>query len=181
MVASHLREILDGKALTPPATEGCVRLRQAKVMEVEVVELPPDVTVIAVEKLGELSGLKQGEWLQTCDYLLVFSQGGQDHAVFVELKKTLDGDRTRAMEQLRRSLPLLDYLLSVCRIQFDGVPGGVAVRYLLIGEKMRARFDRKPSVSAGPERNLFTEKHKDITVSTYIGSRFSLDSLPASV
>ena len=49
-----------------------------------------------------------------------FSQGGQDQAVFVELKKTLDEDQSRAMEQLRRSLPLLDYLLSVCRIHFGG-------------------------------------------------------------
>ena len=178
MIAAQLKEILNHKALTSPAPEGCVRLREPRVMEVEVVELPPDVTVIAVEKLGRLSGLKQGEWLQTCDYLLVFSRGGQNHAVFVELKKTLDGDRSQAMEQLRRSLPLLDYLLSVCEIHFDGVTSRIAIRYLLIGERMRSRFDRRPSVNPDPERNLLTQKHKNITVSTFVGARLPLDSLP---
>ena len=180
MVAAHFKAILHSKALTQPAPEGYVRLRQAKVMEVEVGDLRPDVTVIALEKLGRLSGLKRGEWLQTCDYLLVFSQGGQNHAVFVELKKTLDEERSKAMEQLRRSLPLLDYLLSVCKIHFDGATSRIAVRYLLIGERMRAHFDRRPSVNPDPERNLRTQEYKNITVSTFVGARFPLDSLPTA-
>ena len=149
-------------------------------MEVEVVALPPEVTVIAVEKLGSLSGLKGGEWLKRCDYLLIFSHGGQEHAVFVELKRTLDEDRSQAMEQLRRSLPLLHYLLSVCKIHFGGVTSRIGVRYLLIGERMKAHFDRRPSVNPDPERKLLTQKHKNITVSTFVGARFSLDSLPTA-
>ncbi|MDE2716422.1 MAG: hypothetical protein OXI33_05320 [Chloroflexota bacterium] len=178
MVASHLKHILDREALTPPAQEGRVRLRQANVMEVEVVELPPDATVISLEKLGRLSGLKKGQWLQTCDYLLVFSQGDQNQAVFVELKRTLDEEGSRAMEQLRRSLPLLDYLLSVCRVHFGDGASRIAVRYLLIGQRRRAHFDKRPSVSPDPERNLRTQEYKNITVSTFVGARFPLDFLP---
>ena len=178
-MAAHLKEILDPKALTPPAPDGHVKLRD-RAMEVQVVELPPDLTAIRMEKLGRLRGLRDGAWMQICDYLLVFSQEGKNQAVFVELKKTLNGDRSKAMEQLRRSLPFLDYLLSVCEIHFAREPGETAVRYLLIGERVRSRFDRRPSVNPDPERNLVTQEYKNITISTFVGSRFPLESLPGT-
>ncbi len=59
-------------------------------------------------KLNHLSALKS-PCNQICDYLLIFELEGKDHAIFIELKKTLRGDN-RPKDQLLRSLPLLKYL-----------------------------------------------------------------------
>ena len=175
----HLKEILDAKALRPqPASDG-IRLRDKSKMEVEVVNPPPDLTAVAMEKLGRLSGMKDGEWTQVCDYLLVYPQKDKDHAIFVELKKTLREDRGKAMEQLRRSLPFLEYLRSVCEIHFGSEPVSrrIAVRYLLIGERMRPRFDKKQSVNPDPAKNLEKQEYRNIAVTTFVGSRVRFDLL----
>lgn len=94
----HLKEILDAKALTPqPANDG-IRLRETDVMEVEVVNPPPDLTAVAMEKLGRLSGMKDGEWTQVCDYLLVYPQAaaGVPPGVFPWKKPAPSGRRNWA-------------------------------------------------------------------------------------
>ena len=178
-MSAHLKEILDPKALRPqPGSDG-IRLREKNVMEVEVVNPPPDLTTVAMEKLGRLSGMKDGEWTQVCDYLLVYPQKGKDHIVFVELKKTLQEGRGKAMEQLRRSLPFLAYLRSVCEIHFGSEPGSrrIAVRYLLIGERTRSRLDKRQSVNPDPARKLGKQDYRNIAVTTFVGSRVRFDLL----
>ena len=132
-----------------------------------------------MEKLGRLSGMKDGEWTQVCDYLLIYPQKGKDHAIFVELKKTLHEDKRRAMEQLRRSLPFLEYLRSVCEIHFgaEPVPRRIEVRYLLIGERTRSRLDKKQSVNPDPARKLEQQDYENIMVTTFVGSRVRFDLL----
>ena len=178
-IAADLKAILADKALAPQKTNASVRLREKGVMEVEMVKPPSDLAAIVMEKLGRLSGIREGKWKRTCDYLLVYSQEGKDRAVFVELKKTLNEDRRRAMEQLRRSLPFLEYLRSVCEIHFGAGPAsrGMEVRYLLIGERRRTRFDKKQSVNADPAKNLENLEHENIMVTTFTGSRVCFDLL----
>ena len=175
----HLKEILDVKALTPQPTSDGIRLREKGVMEVQVVNPPPDLTTVAMKKLGKLSGMKDGEWTQVCDYMLVYPQKGKDHIIFVELKKTLHEERGKAMEQLRRSLPFLEYLRSVCEIHFGSEPvsGRIAVQYLLIGERMRSRLDKKQSVNPDPARKLEKQDYRNIAVTTFVGSRVRFDLL----
>ncbi len=178
-MSAHLKEILDAKALTPQPTNDGIRLREKGVMEVQVVNPPPDLTTVAMKKLGRLSGMKDGEWTQVCDYLLVYPRKGKDHVIFVELKKTLHEGRGKAMEQLRRSLPFLEYLRSVCEIQFGGEPVSrrIAVQYLLIGERTRSRLDKKQSVSPDPARKLEKQDYRNIAVTTFVGSRVRFDLL----
>ena len=175
----HLKEILDAKALTPQPTNEGIRLREKGVMEVQVVNPPSNLTAVAMKKLGRLSGMKDGEWTQVCDYLLVYPQKGKDHAIFVELKKTLHEDKGKAMEQLRRSLPFLEYLRSVCEIHFgsESVSRRIPVQYLLIGERMRPTLDKKQSVNPDPARRLEKQDYENIAVTTFVGSIVRFDLL----
>ena len=175
MLATQIKGILEDKALVWP-TNGSMTLRETNVMDVEVAEVPSSVTVIDMRKMGSLSGVRDGECRQTCDYLLVWEVEGRDVAIFVELKKTLDLNRKKSgMEQLRRSLPLLDYLCSVCRIH-HGLKSykSVAARYFLIGEKGGEKLDKQP---VRPGRALTTETYKGITVHTFVGSMVRFDLL----
>ena len=147
-------------------------------MKVEVAGVPSGVTAIDMRRIGNLSGVKYGKWKQSCDYLLVCEFEGKDVAVFVELKKTLGPDQKKGMEQLRRSLPLLEYLRSICRIH-HGVKtdnSGVDTRYFLIGEKISQRLD-KQRVKSSRGLSTPTEKHEDITVNIFVGSRVRFDLL----
>ena len=48
-------------------------------MQVELVAVPDGATVINVEKLGELSGVR-GQFRSRCDYLVLFRKAGADAA-----------------------------------------------------------------------------------------------------
>ena len=88
-------------------------------MSVDVTGITHRATTIRVDRLGRLSGLEEGAWDQRCDYLIVVDKGAYYRAAFIELKKTLDEEH-KPREQLRRSLPLLEYLRSLCSIHFEG-------------------------------------------------------------
>ena len=80
------------------------------------------------------------------------------------------------MEQLRRSLPLLEYLRSVCQVHnhMKADKPGMDARYFLIGEKSGEKLDKQPLRSNRP---LPTEKHENITVNTFVGPRVRFDLL----
>ena len=90
MLARHIKEILRDKALVLSRSDGRTILREKDVMELEVADIPSDITIINMQRIGSLSGLKDGEWKQVCDFLLLFEDRGKDYAIFIELKKTLD-------------------------------------------------------------------------------------------
>ena len=145
-------------------------------MKVEVAGTPSGVTAIDMRKLGSFSGMKEGEWKQRCDYLLVYEFKGKNIAIFVELKKTLSQENGKGMEQLRRSLPLLRYLYSICRIHYGVEPDKpvTTTRYFLIGKKMNPRLDKQPVT---PGRSLPSEDYKEITVNKFVGPRLRFDLL----
>ena len=95
-IAIHLKKIPADGALMPQPMNDVIGLREKNVMEVEVLNPPSDLTAIAMGRLGRLSGVKVGHWMRNCDYLLTFSRNGKDHAIFVELKKTLNEDGEKA-------------------------------------------------------------------------------------
>lgn len=123
-------------------------------MSVVVVGIERRTTAIHVDGLA-LSGLEEGDWNQKCDYLLIVNSGAVYCAVFIELKKTLTYEE-KPLEQLRHSLPFLEYLRSLCRIHFeDGTPPEVEVRYAVIAERGQPRLDKQavkatPGQPAGP-------------------------------
>ena len=178
MLAAVIRTVLKDEALAPSTNDKLIlreKSRERKiVMELEVTDMPPDVTAIHVEKLvgemGSLSGIEDGRWKQKCDYLLVCEDQGRDVAIFIELKKTLGlKQKEKGREQLRRSLPLLKYLCSICRIDQEMKPDESEVdeRYFLIGEKDRLKLDKQP-VKSG--RALHEERYKSITVNILFGT-----------
>ena len=145
-------------------------------MKVEVSRTPSGVTAIDLRKLGSFSGIKEGPWKQRCDYLLVYEFKGKNIVIFVELKKTLSQENKRGAEQLRRSLPLLKYLHSVCRIHYGVEPDMLVTttRYVLIGQKMNPRLDKQPVKT---HRALPSENYKEITVNKFVGPRLRFDLL----
>ena len=145
-------------------------------MSIDITGVRWHVTTIHIDRLGRLSGLNQGDWDQKCDYLVVIDRGGTCRATFIELKKTLD-ETSKPLEQLRRSLPFLEYLRSLCCIHFDdAAPPDVEVRYAVIGKRGQQRLD-KQAVKARPGRPVWTKPHRGITVSAFLGPTVPLTAL----
>ena len=138
-------------------------------MTFQIAEMPKSARVIRIEKLQHLSGLADGRDLKRiCDYLLVVASAGQDQvdAVFVEMKRTIGFD-TLPREQLRRSGPLLEYLLSVCAVEF-GRATEVRRRYVLVGEKLHKTFDKQPIRVTGAGAS--EEEYEGITIAILHGA-----------
>ena len=152
-----------------------LREREAK-MSIDVTGVKWRTTTIHIDRLGGLAGLDQGDWNQRCDYLMVIDRGGTYRATFIELKKTLD-EAPKPLEQLRRSLPFLEYLRSLCCIHFDdAAPVAVDVRYVVVGERAQQRLD-KQVVKARPGQPVWTKLHRGIAASAFLGPTVPLEAL----
>ena len=144
-------------------------------MSVVVVGIERRATAIHVDGLA-FSGLEEGGWNQKCDYLLIVNSGVVYRAVFIELKKTLTYEE-KPLEQLRHSLPFLEYLRLLCCIHFgDGGLPDVEVRYAVIGERGQLRLD-KQAVKPTPGRPAWTRPHRGISVSAFLGPTVALAAL----
>ena len=132
-------------------------------MTVVVSGLGGDAVAVRLDqRLGSLSGIKEGPWKKQCDYVVVSPAGSRVRVLFVELKKTLT-DNSDGLEQLRRSLPWLKYLRTLCRIECDATLKNSAVRYALIAARGQQRFD-KQHVKAGEPALTKSYKGLDITL-----------------
>ncbi len=174
-----LEELLAEKVLESQA-EGTVTLRERQResrMRISVATSSVPVTAIRLSKTSHSSLLRDGPTKRVCDYLLIFALDGIDYAVFIELKKTLS-DKHKPREQLRRSLPFLAYLCSVCSVEYGNAidSSRVCIRYFRVGEKLSERFDRQ-FVRVVPNRIIRREEYKDIVVNTLIGPRITLATL----
>ena len=132
---ARLKDILQKVAIEPQHQE-CLRLietQETKRYEITGIRQPLVVTAIRMNRLRHLARLKDGAWNKICDYLLNTERDGTCRAVFVELNETLR-ENDDAREQLRRSLPILEYLRSVCAVE-DLVKPDVAVRYVILASR----------------------------------------------
>ena len=148
---------------------------KANDMRVELVAVPEAVTVINLDRIGELSGVC-GPFRSRCDYLVLFREEKVEAAVFVELKKTLH-EESRGLEQLRLSPPYLEYLKTICSIHFDEDvkrTRRVAIRYLLIGEQATALL---PKQSVSDPQQPSALMYREITVRWVVGNRLRFDRL----
>ena len=138
---------------------------------VELIGASPPFLAVRMNKLNHLSGLKpvKERWNQICDYLLIGQSNGSDYAILVELKTTL-GERTEAKgkEQLLRSLPILDYLLSVCAAEYgSSEKSNLTIRYALIAKKEHSKIYKRQS-QRGRRGQLRKEMYKSIQVVTFV-------------
>ena len=87
------------------------------------------------------------DWKMLCDYFLLCERGEEVQILLVELKRTLNSEHeSKAMEQLRRSLPLWSYLHAAAAVESEsGISGGVKVRYAAIYFQTDERFPKEES------------------------------------
>ena len=171
--------ILKKDRLEPAEEGGSVILREKSAkMRVEIVGVPRRRAVVRIERTGHLPGLRDGPWKRICDYLLIFETGNDVHAVLVELKKTFRKDDDEPKEQLRRSLPILEYLRTACRIEYGSAleEPPVTVSYLMICERGGTRLDKQP-VRSDPATRIHEEAYENTTIRTFIGTSAPLEVL----
>ena len=161
-----------------PTQEDEITLRECQAkMSVKITDVSSSYTTIRLT--GYLSALESGPgcgWNQICDYMLIDDLGDKCHVVLVELKKTLNDDRNKAFEQLRRSLPMADYLLSVCGVELR-TSWQCTVSYVLIAEKQANRFDKqRVRLQPGLRKR---EPYDGIEVSVFVGATVKAADLAA--
>ena len=176
-LSNCLQKILESKVLenTAPGNNS-IRLKESSArMNVQITGVvPSSITTIKMGKVSHLSCLKDGNWKQICDYLLIAQINGNDYAIFIELKKTLTREN-KPKEQLRRSLPLLDYLLSVCKVEFGNVPE-VLIKYVIIAEKLNERLD-KQRTRVRPFSPVTKENYKTMEILKFITPKIGITEL----
>lgn len=143
-------------------------------MKVVITKIPMPFLAICIK--GHLPHLlKEGAGLDKhCDYLLIYQSATKYYAVLVELKSSLT-KKEEGKEQLRRSLPILDYLLSVCTIECAMNKPILSVKYVLIAKQGSDRLDKQPIKLKSPGGT--DETYEKITVRTLIGTEFALSTL----
>lgn len=144
---------------------------------VQVSDVPSTSMVISLQRESQYSILREAQgksWRKICDYVLVDEGTDGCEVVMVELKKTLQ-KRSEGLEQLRRSLPIAKYLLTVCEVELRR-SWRCQFSYALIAEKRTNRLDKQVT---RPIVELSTEEYKDIKVAVGVGKRFDFGTLTA--
>ena len=177
-VALHamLEQHLNGKVLRALEENGksvTLSEKSAK-MKVKVAGFSGLATVIRLgssqRKLDHLRYLEDGNRKKVCDYLLIVPIEGEEYAVFVELKKTLES-KGDSEEQLLRSRPLLDYLLSVCEVDEGGGTPRPRIYYVLIFEGSKLQ---KPTLRPDLAGMIDEIEYKTIEIRRFLGTEFEL-------
>lgn len=138
-------------------------------MEIRIIEAGDPILVMGIGEHGDspthLPCLKS-EYNKICDYLIVIQINVKYYAIFVEMKKTMSPEK--GSQQLMRSLPILEYIFSVCKIECE-TRSKISVKYALVAEKSADRFDKqpiRPISSKGTNR-----RYKNITIKEFVGRK----------
>ena len=137
---------------------------------VELFGISPPFLAVRVDKIQHLAALRpvKDKWLQTCDYLLIGQSGDSNYAILIELKDVLgDKNRYKGKEQLVRSLPILEYLLSVCASEYgSSEKSNLTIRCVLIAEKEHSKLVKRGSQGSKPGQ-WGQETHKSIQITIF--------------
>ena len=180
-INSVLEKVLKKDVVETPSEDRIITLQETGQnvnMEVKIVTQSASVIAIRMSAGSHLPTMENGPWKQICDYLLVVESVDEIHAVFIELKKTLTKEE-KPREQLRRSSPLLEYLLSVCKIEVEDNSIDITrlnTNYFIIGKRLNRNIDKGP-VRINPNRVIEKKNYKGIEIATSVKSRFLLDEL----
>lgn len=174
---STLQDAVKSTAVVQTSSGNVIKLRERQAdMSVEITGAETQLVALNLEKIGHLPGIRENCGLdRICDYLLIARSGKTCYAVFVELKRTYRRNDD-SYEQLRRSLPILKYLVSVVEIEHEQNLVGLEVRYVLICERLDHRIDKqhlkvkKRGIIERDDRGL-------ITINKYLGSRHNFKDL----
>ena len=146
-------------------------------MQVQITQVPSTAAVVSLAKESQHPILRESpgrSWRRICDYMLLDEVPDGCKVTMIELKTTLQ-EGTYGLEQLRRSLPLAKYLLSVCEVELQrSWPSQFT--YALIAEKRADRIDKQPVRARTP---VETEHYEGIKVTVGVGTRFKFAALAA--
>ena len=142
-------------------------------MEVELTGVSAPFLAIRISPRMHMRGLRdRPDVKKSCDYLLIGQWDGSHYVIFVELKNKLR-EEEEAKEQLRRSLPIWKYLLSVCEVEaereFGDRQSNPTLRYVLIAERLSGMLDRQ-GVLVSPEGEQ--EICRSIRITTFAETPF---------
>ena len=156
------------------------RRKNEKDTRVKLVGISPPFLVVRMDKLQHLSALKsvKDRWLQICDYLLIGRSGDSNCAILIELKETLgELNKAKGKEQLVRSLPILEYLLSVCAGEYGrSEKSNLTIRCVLVAEREHSKLSKRGSRSDKPG-HAGQEIHKSIQVSMFVAPAVHFEAL----
>lgn len=172
------RIIAEGKILSVNKNEeNALVLRENDVMAVSIIDAhEADLVAIQMESgSGQLSLLKQGGgWSLVCDYILFGHVDGVWHVVLIEMKRKFRHD-SHKKEQLRRSLPVVDYLRQICELEFEVSITSPRISYALLYDQISPRLDKdlmKPATGL-----LEREEWKSIIIKSYKRDRLRFRDL----
>ena len=180
---SDLKNLLSDSVLVSPDKCGridLVEMDPSAKMTVEITDSPSDIVTVGLHKFSHFSTLIGENTRRKADYILVFQEGCNTHAVIIELKLNLENaDRYR--QQVRRSLPFFQYFRSACEINYEHKydDSSLAMHYIVIAEKETAKFDKQPvkiDKSRWPEK----ECYKDIVIHKFVGVSIPFSQLSSA-
>lgn len=169
-----LKNVLKGEVLIgAKARDGTqiIELAENGVMHISI-EIPSCADVLAIRMGGNspvnhLGCIKDAACRKVCDYLLVSQSETESHIAFIELKVSMTNE-SRAREQLFRSLPIWDYLFSVCKTACEIEYSAPSIKYFLVTKKCNERMDKQPTRAV--RRFLGNQiRHKGIQIQTFSG------------
>lgn len=155
-------------------------------MKIEIDSPPPDSVAIRMDRVGHLPTVAEGPWKQLCDYLLIADGSEKSYAVFIELKRTLYGD-DKPGEQLLRSLPILEYLYSMCMVARKISPREpqvsmhtpLSIHFWVMSEKLSPRADMRRAHRPPPKSEIRIS-YSGATVNATVNRVVSFSRLVAS-
>ena len=126
---------------------------------------------------GQLNLLKReqkGKWNLVCDYILFGNVDGVWHVVLIEMKRKFRHG-SHKKEQLRRSLPVVDYLRQICELEFEESITSPRISYALLYDQVSPRLDKEPMKPA--TGLLGREEWKSIIIKSYKRDRLRFRDL----
>ena len=173
--------LIEGTVITPADGSGnrlVLREDQAD-MAVTVADGSTEMVALRLKAGACRIGLlgERGPWNVSCDYILFGYIDSHWYAIFVELKKTARRD-SHGYEQLRWSLPVLEYILQICELKFGCAMDRPRVSYVLLAEEEHERLDKQ--LIKTPDLQFQTVEWQGITIREIIGHRFQLRDLVES-
>ena len=150
-------------------------------MKLEIRKISAPVVILLPEEIGQWRILKDGkeiEWWSRCDFLMIGESAGRLFAIFMEFKKTVPDSNDEANVQLRWSLPILHFLMSVFNVDSFSTMSerDFTIRYFQIGQKFSDRID-KNAVRIDPKRQFGFDVYKGIKMNYSVAPVVTLRQL----
>ena len=172
--AEALEEFADGKVVLTDrqAPHGIER------QSVTLLAGDTDLVAVRMDKFSHPSML-EGGW-RKCDYAVFLEQQGQTEAVLIELKRSKAND-SLSREQLRQSVPLVDYLATAAGVESskDSDPADrvkLNVHYVVLYQRDGLLLDKQATHAAAVQAAGRLE-YRGLTIRWRIGGSARLEEL----